>query len=140
MAPTVIQAFLILKSDVTLGNRVGIIENENGRFKANILLAKILPVLLLVPFKSHGSPRLRENTVLARVCQYICMYSLLYASRAERVDIDTTDSKAGKSTICRYGGEGGIRTHGRVPPTLAFEASSFNRSDTSPRRRRLSLA
>ena len=31
------------------------------------------------------------------------------------------------------GGEGGIRTHGRVPPTLAFEASSFNRSDTSPR-------
>src|SRR5690242_9180801 len=32
----------------------------------------------------------------------------------------------------RYGGEGGIRTHGRVSPTLAFEASSFNRSDTSP--------
>jgi hypothetical protein len=31
------------------------------------------------------------------------------------------------------GGEGGIRTHGRVSPTLAFEASSFNRSDTSPR-------
>ena len=34
-----------------------------------------------------------------------------------------------------YGGEGGIRTHGRVPPTLAFEASSFDRSDTSPRHR-----
>ena len=32
-----------------------------------------------------------------------------------------------------YGGEGGIRTHGRISPTLAFEASSFNRSDTSPR-------
>src|ERR1700680_3939714 len=32
----------------------------------------------------------------------------------------------------RGGGEGGIRTHGRVSPTLAFEASSFNRSDTSP--------
>jgi hypothetical protein len=32
------------------------------------------------------------------------------------------------------GGEGGIRTHGRVSPTLAFEASSFNRSDTSPPR------
>jgi hypothetical protein len=31
-----------------------------------------------------------------------------------------------------FGGEGGIRTHGRVSPTLAFEASSFNRSDTSP--------
>ena len=35
------------------------------------------------------------------------------------------------------GGEGGIRTHGRVSPTLAFEASSFNRSDTSPRQQRL---
>jgi len=70
------------------------------------VLVKVLPVLLLVPFKSHGSPRLGENTVLARVCQYICMYSLLYAGRTERVDIDTTDSKAGK---IRYGGEGGIK-------------------------------
>jgi hypothetical protein len=35
-----------------------------------------------------------------------------------------------------YGGEGGIRTHGGVSPTLAFEASSFDRSDTSPRRLR----
>src|ERR1017187_4832565 len=34
----------------------------------------------------------------------------------------------------RYGGEGGIRTHGLVSPTLAFEASSFDRSDASPRR------
>ena len=32
------------------------------------------------------------------------------------------------------GGEGGIRTHGTVSRTLAFEASTFNRSVTSPRR------
>ena len=31
------------------------------------------------------------------------------------------------------GGEGGIRTHGTVSRTLAFEASAFNRSATSPR-------
>ena len=31
------------------------------------------------------------------------------------------------------GGEGGIRTHGTVPRTLAFEASTFNHSVTSPR-------
>ena len=37
------------------------------------------------------------------------------------------DSQAGK-----YGGEGGIRTHGRVSPTHAFQACSLNRSDTSP--------
>jgi len=43
------------------------------------------------------------------------------------------------SIVCRYGGEGGIRTHGRVSPTLAFEASSFDRSDTSPRGKGLRL-
>ncbi len=32
------------------------------------------------------------------------------------------------------GGEGGIRTHGTVSRTLAFEASAFNRSATSPQR------
>src|ERR1700726_532846 len=31
-----------------------------------------------------------------------------------------------------YGGEGGIRTHGRISPTHAFQACSLNRSDTSP--------
>jgi hypothetical protein len=30
------------------------------------------------------------------------------------------------------GGEGGIRTHGTVSRTLAFEASTFNHSVTSP--------
>ena len=30
------------------------------------------------------------------------------------------------------GGESGIRTHGRVSPTHAFQACSFNRSDISP--------
>jgi hypothetical protein len=31
------------------------------------------------------------------------------------------------------GGESGIRTHGRVSPTHAFQACSFNHSDISPR-------
>src|SRR5437660_2393193 len=33
--------FLILESDVALRNRVGIVENENGRFEANIVLVKV---------------------------------------------------------------------------------------------------
>jgi hypothetical protein len=49
MAPTVYPTILTLKSDVTLRNRLGIVENENGSFKANIVLAKILAVLLLIP-------------------------------------------------------------------------------------------
>ena len=31
------------------------------------------------------------------------------------------------------GGEGGIRTHERVAPSLVFKTSAFNRSATSPR-------
>jgi hypothetical protein len=31
-----------------------------------------------------------------------------------------------------FGGEGGIRTHGRVAPTLDFESSTFDHSATSP--------
>src|ERR1700677_445796 len=31
-----------------------------------------------------------------------------------------------------YGGESGIRTHGRISPTHAFQACSLNRSDISP--------
>jgi hypothetical protein len=52
---------------------------------------------------------------------------------AKTVALCSTDGKSTNAWgLNRYGGEGGIRTHGRVSPTLAFEASSFNRSDTSP--------
>ena len=36
------------------------------------------------------------------------------------------------SSSWRYGGEGGIRTHGRVTPTHAFQACRFGHSRTSP--------
>src|SRR5579885_421387 len=35
----------------------------------------------------------------------------------------------------KTGGEGGIRTHGKVSPTHAFQACSLSHSDTSPLRR-----
>ena len=40
-----------------------------------------------------------------------------------------------RSWVSQYatGGESGIRTHGRVSPTHAFQACSFNHSDISPR-------
>ena len=57
MAPTVTHLFVILKSYVALGNRVGIVEDENGSFKANIVLAKILAVLVLIPCESHSKSR-----------------------------------------------------------------------------------
>jgi hypothetical protein len=50
--------FLIVESGVMQRNRPGMVLNENGRFAANLVLVKVLPVLLLVPCKSHGSPGL----------------------------------------------------------------------------------
>ena len=35
-------------------------------------------------------------------------------------------------TRCFYGGEGGIRTHGRREATPVFKTGAFNRSATSP--------
>jgi hypothetical protein len=45
---------LIFRSEVALGKSIGIIENEHGRFKANIVLAKVLPIFLFIPLKSHN--------------------------------------------------------------------------------------
>jgi hypothetical protein len=45
---------LIFRSEVALGQSIGIIENEHGRLKANIVLAKVLPVFLFIPLKSHN--------------------------------------------------------------------------------------
>src|ERR1700719_4183453 len=38
----------------------------------------------------------------------------------------------GPAASAVVGGEGGIRTHGRVSPTHAFQACSLSHSDTSP--------
>ena len=47
-------AFLILIGEVTLGNRIGVVENQNSRFEAHIMLATVLAVLVLIPFISHS--------------------------------------------------------------------------------------
>jgi len=43
-------SFLIVKSEVALHKSVGIIENENCCFKANIMLSKIPSILVFIPF------------------------------------------------------------------------------------------
>src|SRR5579863_4446532 len=70
------------------------------------------------------------------------------ADLAERVGFEPTDRLPGQrfsrpphstalapllsETPAQDGGEGGIRTHGRVSPTHAFQACSLSHSDTSP--------
>ena len=47
-------SLLILRSAVGLGNRV--VENQNRRFEAHIMLATVSAVLVLIPFISHSGP------------------------------------------------------------------------------------
>ncbi len=43
-----------------------------------------------------------------------------------------TGLKSQRYVRAKFGGEGGIRTHGRVTPTAVFETARFGRSRTSP--------
>jgi hypothetical protein len=45
------------KGQITLSKGVRVVENQNSRFKTNVVLAKVLPVLAIIPFKSHGRLR-----------------------------------------------------------------------------------
>ena len=70
-----------------LRQRIGVIENKNSGFEANIVLEQVLPILVCVPFKAHAD-FWREVRVAGNkpLCQYYCMYTMnlgsLNASRA----------------------------------------------------------
>jgi len=49
--------FLIAGVFVSSRNGVGIIENENGSFKTDVMFAQALPALVLIPLKSHSLPQ-----------------------------------------------------------------------------------
>ena len=74
-------AFLIRKSIVTLRNCIGIIENENGSLKPNIMLAKVLAVLVFIPSESHtngdDTAYLLDLTVSIRVYVHQNLYLLV---------------------------------------------------------------
>src|SRR2546421_13044559 len=48
---------LSIEGVVTLRDGVRIIENKDGSFKANVMLAQVLAVLVLVPCKLHSKTR-----------------------------------------------------------------------------------
>jgi hypothetical protein len=94
-------AFLIPKGKVQLRDRIRIVENENRSFKTNIMLAKVLPVLILVPFKSHGWVA-TETAYPRKPSMSIHLYVHIVLAMAA---FDT-----GESVAHGGGGEGGIRT------------------------------
>lgn len=50
-------SLLVVERQVTLRDGEWIVEDKNGSLKTDIMLAKVPPVLVLVPFKSHDEPR-----------------------------------------------------------------------------------
>src|SRR6185436_17276494 len=55
-----------------------------------------------------------------------------YYNQSNWDSLATTITRNRKEALGRSGGESGIRTHGTVSRTLAFEASDFNHSSISP--------
>jgi hypothetical protein len=49
--------FFSFKRQIALGESVRVVENQNGCFKPDVVLAKVLPILAVIPFKSHGWSR-----------------------------------------------------------------------------------
>ena len=52
--------------------------------------------------------------------------------KSQRVEWPDSSFSFQTSTLI-YGGEGGIRTHGKIAPTSDFESGAFNHSATSPK-------
>ena len=82
-------------------------------------------------FAALPAPRLE-----ACVCSTTCTVGL----RAKQIEKSTRGGVFRRWDVLRrlrveralYGGEGGIRTHGRVTPTTVFETVRFGHSRTSP--------
>jgi hypothetical protein len=69
-------AFFILECQVALGDGIGIVEDKRRGLKADIMLAKVPPVLVLRPFKSHSRSLQKQDRDLDQMCQYMCTYNI----------------------------------------------------------------
>ena len=76
-------SLLIVRSEVALRKSVGIIENEYGRFKADIVLAKVCAVFLIIPFKSHKLVATKtEYGLLSQVSIHVYVHRPAIRTRA----------------------------------------------------------
>jgi hypothetical protein len=84
-------------------------------------------------FRLPFSPRLTANCI-AGIRQQFNHARTLRKNAGRGHPENTVAALKGfsKANMSKHGGEGGIRTHGTVSRTLAFEASTFNHSVTSP--------
>lgn len=73
-------SLLIFRSEVALRKSEGIIEDEHGRFKANIVLAKVCAVFLFIPYKSHKLVTTKtEYDLLSSVSIHLYVHRQQYA-------------------------------------------------------------
>jgi hypothetical protein len=133
MAPTVIHRFSSSKVKSRCVRAKGSSKTRVAVSKTDIVLTKVLPVLALIPFKSHSRSRLGQNTTAWRTCQYTCTYSLLNAGWP-RSGTDNTKLRPGKSATCRMAERGGL-SPGHFQLVLHFSARSarmyINKGDSA---------
>lgn len=72
--------FFRLEARISLCDRKWILKHESRGFKANLVLAQISVVLVLVPLKSHQAEKIRISQASSD-CQYICTYTFGKMSR-----------------------------------------------------------
>lgn len=65
--------FLILDGEVAVLDRIWIVKGEHSSFKSDIVLSEVLPVFVLVPFKSHRYSPIK-GIFICKQCQYMCTY------------------------------------------------------------------
>jgi hypothetical protein len=68
----------VVKIEITLRDGVRIVEYQNCGFKANVVFAKVLAVLVFVPFKLRCRSRPAQNMRGISKCQYICTHICTY--------------------------------------------------------------
>ena len=109
---------------------------RSSRARLSAALSRLAPSPLLVRGSMHGQPSRVRRGEPSKSSSAAC--SELGAGNWE---LGTRNLVPACSIVpallallaLKCGGESGIRTHGRVSPTHAFQACSFNRSDISPR-------
>jgi hypothetical protein len=74
-SPNRYPSFLVVKCLIPLRDCEWIVEGQSRGLKANVVLAKVPPVLGFVPFESHNEPRSDQDIGSPALSQYMCTYN-----------------------------------------------------------------
>src|SRR5262249_13045956 len=85
-----------------------------------------------IPSTAETSAAVNKSHAFLRGACAVVVVAAVASKRMERSIRRMSPSLQARHSRAKAGGESGIRTHGRVSPTHAFQACSLNHSDISP--------